>query len=218
MGYAVANTNSVWNNIYSSASSTPASTSTITMTTDITSIVTKGMGIRFKVGAETTYRHAIITAITNNLLTIKGVPLTTGAGDLKDLWYCSNINLNTLVFDLNAKSLNATNASDILTNLATHGNYLPNIYKGQKGRVVLVETISLSKGSGSNPVVNWKVDAQNSVASNVTIAVDTTWYDTAVTIDPAQNLIDYNSVITMQVLTAAIASTETTVQMTIIYE
>ena len=211
-------TSSKWNNILDNASSTPASTSTITMTTDITSIVTKGMGIRFKVGVETTYRHAIITAITNNLLTIKGVPLTTGAGDLKDLWYCSNINLNTLVFDLNAKSLNATNASNILTNLATHGNYLPNIYKGQKGRVVLVEIISLSKGSGSNPVVNWKVDGQSSVTAGITIAADNTWYDSGITIDPANNAIDYNSVITMQVSTAATAASETSVQFTIVYE
>jgi len=188
------------------------------MTADLTATIKKGMGVRFKVGAESTYRHAIITAITSNLLTIKGVPLTTGAGDLKELWYCTINNIDTLSFDLNAKSLNTTNATDILTNLATHGNYLPNFYKGQKGRVVLVEVNSSNKGTGSNPIVNWKIDAQSSVASNVTIAANTTWYDTAVTIDPAQNLIDYNSVITMQVLTAATASTETSVQMTIIYE
>lgn len=62
----------------------PPSTSTITMTADLTATVKVGFPVKFKrAGA---YYFAIVTAITANLLTIAGAPLTTGDGDLQELW------------------------------------------------------------------------------------------------------------------------------------
>jgi len=63
----------------------PASTSTITMVTDQTATIKVGMGIRFKLSG--TYYYARVKAIAADLLTIQGAPLTTGDGDLTELWW-----------------------------------------------------------------------------------------------------------------------------------
>lgn len=61
----------------------PASTSTITMNSDWTGTITPGMPVKFKLSGSTYF--AVCTAITSNLLTIAGAPLTTGDGDLQEL-------------------------------------------------------------------------------------------------------------------------------------
>jgi hypothetical protein len=62
----------------------PASTSTITMNSDWTGTIKPGMPVKFKLSDS--YYYAIVTAITSNLLTIAGAPLTTGDGDLQELY------------------------------------------------------------------------------------------------------------------------------------
>lgn len=66
-------------------STTAASTSTITMVTDQTATIKPGMAIRFTLSG--TVYYAVCTAITSNLLTIAGAPLTTTASALTALSY-----------------------------------------------------------------------------------------------------------------------------------
>jgi hypothetical protein len=73
-----------WNQT-SAFATTAASTSTITMTSDLTGVIKVGMAIKFKLSG--TYYYAVCSAITSNLLTIKGAPLTTGAGALTELYF-----------------------------------------------------------------------------------------------------------------------------------
>ena len=65
---------------------TPASVSTITTTTDLTAVIKPGMAIRFRLTADTTYRYAVCSAITANLLTISGMTLTADY-DISELYY-----------------------------------------------------------------------------------------------------------------------------------
>jgi hypothetical protein len=55
------------------------------MATDLTAKIKVGMGLKLKVLG--TYQYAIVSAITSNLLTIAGKPMSVGAGDLQELYY-----------------------------------------------------------------------------------------------------------------------------------
>lgn len=66
-------------------STTAASTSTITMATDQTANILVGYAIKFTLSAVVYY--AQVTALSASLMTIRGAPLTTGAGDLTALSY-----------------------------------------------------------------------------------------------------------------------------------
>ena len=55
---------------------TPASTSTLTMTTDQTAALKPGMALRYIIGGVTYYSYGVVAAITANLLTLGGAPLT----------------------------------------------------------------------------------------------------------------------------------------------
>ncbi len=66
-------------------SMTAPTTSTITMVTDQTANIKVGMPLRYTISSVVYY--GLCSAITSNLLTIEGAPLTTGAGDLTALAY-----------------------------------------------------------------------------------------------------------------------------------
>ena len=66
-------------------STTAASTSTITMVIDQTTNILVGYAIKFTLSGVVYY--AQVTAITASLMTIRGAPLTTGAGNLTALSY-----------------------------------------------------------------------------------------------------------------------------------
>lgn len=63
----------------------PASTSTITMAADLTAVLYPGLPVKFKLSGS--YYYAVLTAVASDLLTIAGAPLTTGDGDLEELYY-----------------------------------------------------------------------------------------------------------------------------------
>jgi hypothetical protein len=73
----------VWRRLYGCFTATPASTSTLTMTVDKTATIKVGMGLKYKISS--TYYYGIVTAITSNLLTIAGAPLS---GDVSELYWC----------------------------------------------------------------------------------------------------------------------------------
>jgi len=66
-------------------STTAPSSSTIVMNTDQTGVIPVGAGLMYKLSG--TYYFAQLTALTANLATISGAPLTTASGALTELYY-----------------------------------------------------------------------------------------------------------------------------------
>lgn len=71
-----------WVSIPNGYTATPASTSTLTMTSDLTGTLKAGMGLKYTISA--TVYYGMITAITSNLMTIAGAPLS---GDVSNLYF-----------------------------------------------------------------------------------------------------------------------------------
>lgn len=97
-------------------STTAASTSTITMNTDQTANILVGYAIKFTLSSVVYY--AQVTALTSNLMTIRGAPLTTGAGALTAISY-STLPSQVGVIDLSVDGYyaDATDSTLILNDM-----------------------------------------------------------------------------------------------------
>lgn len=71
-----------WVLVATGYTATPASTSTLTMTSDLTGTIKAGYGLKYTIGG--TVYYGIVTAISSNLLTVAGAPLS---GDVSNLYF-----------------------------------------------------------------------------------------------------------------------------------
>jgi len=86
----------------------PPSTSTITMTSDRTSVIKKGMGLKYTWNGTTYY--GIVSAITSNLLTVAGAPLSTSY-DVTALYWCPPERVIQVDFFVSGKFADAANTA-----------------------------------------------------------------------------------------------------------
>lgn len=94
-----------------------ASTSTITMNVDWTATILKGMGLKFKLSG--TYYYAQISTMAAGLMTIRGAPLTTGDGDLTEMYICDGARvLKQSLFIPGAYGTQASTDTDQLADVA----------------------------------------------------------------------------------------------------
>jgi len=120
------------------------STSTITMVTDQTANIKPGMALKYKVSGVEYY--GICTAITSTLLTIGGIALTTGDGDLTELSYCDLPN-STEVLVFTIPGAFADNLSSLLQDdLLMKGGFY---WRKSEAYLVNVACICTDKDSGT---------------------------------------------------------------------
>ena len=168
-------TSSKWNNILANASSTPASTSTITMVSDLTATVLTGYALKYKIGAESTYRYGIVDAITNNLLTLKGAALTTNAGDLKELYWADARQVLVYNAALTESSFDAASNTDVLTGKNNNNPIKPDtdVY------VAYYEVWCNTADTGTKSTITL-MNAANAVSTALTLTASGTYYDSGI--------------------------------------
>jgi len=94
----------------------PPSTSTITMTSDRTSVIKKGMGLKYTWNGTTYY--GIVSAITSNLLTVAGAPLSTSY-DVTALYWCPPERVIQVDFFVSGKFADAANTGLLASDMNT---------------------------------------------------------------------------------------------------
>jgi hypothetical protein len=155
-----------------------ASTSTITMTSDLTGSILVGYPIKFKLSGS--YYYAVCTAIASNLLTIAGAPLTTGDGDLTELWYGDFTRVEQVDIAVNGYYEDAANTALILSDLNTV--LLWNKSKAYAVRYKVWSKVHDSHATHGKATVLINATELNTSADGLTIAADATWYSTVVDI------------------------------------
>jgi hypothetical protein len=192
--------NVIWWQI-SQISATPPTDSTITTTSDLTGSVPIGSGVRFK-SSTGSWRYSKITNVTSNTITIHGNPLTTGTGDLTELWFCDGRNIEMVVIAGTDKSLLSTSPANILVD-STSGNFHPICW--QKQAAALVDVIGNANGtwSSAGPAFNVKFGNNgNALTSNLTLTNPNTDYNAGVTISLTNNAIAHGDQIKLICTTA----------------
>ncbi len=170
-------------------STTAASTSTITMNSDKTGSIKTGMAIKFKLSGS--YYYAICTAITTNLLTIAGAPLTTGAGDLQELYYSDNPNsIDVVAISINGSFADAADTALLASDLNMYLKWTKSI-----AYLVMISHIVKTQDTGANQSrVNCDINGANSVSTantNAGQSVSTSWVNTVVDINTTNYDINY---------------------------
>ena len=178
----------------------PASTSTITMTSDQTATIKAGVGIRFKLSGS--YYHAICTAITSNLMTIAGAPLTTGDGDLTELYWTHIQPIQIPYIDSGAFA-DATDTALLEHDLNMTGGYK---WFGGKAYLVLlgISTKGNDTGAGvtTQPAVNVKIAGSDVLSTALTIP-DGVYTQSVVAITTANYDVNYGEAIELSVSAAS---------------
>ena len=175
---------------------TPPSTSTITTTSDLSAIITVGMPLRFTLAAGDYY--AIVTAITANLITIAGAPLTTGADTLLGLAYGDPEMISVL-----SMFIAGTYADGTDNNLLASDMYSPFKWMQSKFHLVAVSATQASVDTGSEAVVNVQVNNASVLSTGITLGAAGAWVDGgAVAITTANYDVNYGEEIEVACTTA----------------
>jgi len=155
---------------------TPASTSTITMAVDLTAKIKVNMGLMYIIGGVTYYGQ--VSAITNNLLSVRGAPL---GGDVTSLYYGGGFirQLNIIIPGLYE---DASNTALIASDLGSSFIWTLPISYCVHYKVYSKVHDTGTHGQASVRINNTEV---NTTAGGLTIAADTTWYSTVVDIATA---------------------------------
>jgi hypothetical protein len=166
------------------------------MNTDQTAILKPGRAIKFKLSG--TVYYAIATAVASNLLTIAGAPLTTGAGDLEELYYSPLPDMvETMWIPIPGVFAAAANT----TMLASHLNTAIK-WNGAPAYLVKISAIVKSVDTGANqPRVNVDIAGANPVSTsntNAGISPDTSWVDAVVDINTTHYDIVYGDSIELR--------------------
>jgi len=179
---------------------TAASTSTITMNADKTSVISVGMPLKFTLSG--TDYYAIVTAITANLLTIAGAPLTTTASALTALSYSDLPNsTHTEIIAINgvfADALTSYMLKDDL--LLQNGIY----WKKSKAYCVQMSIICTNVDTGTVTVqaqLNAKINIADLLSSN--LSVSTTLQNSIVQINTANYDINFGETIELELAALA---------------
>ncbi len=151
-----------------------ASTSTITMNADLTAYIKVGMPIKFKLSG--TYYYAIVTTSAASLLTIAGAPLTTGDGDLSELWIGKPERVVNIAMQVTSTYADGAEANLLAADMNT---YLA--WRLQKAYCVSFSATQKSVDTGTEPKVNLQINnAQVSSADSgngVQLSTAGAWVD-----------------------------------------
>lgn len=169
---------------------TPASSSTVTMLADRTAIIRPGMALRYSIGG--TVYYGICTAITADLMTVAGAPLS---GDVTSIDYSIFPGMVEIIqLMIPGYWADAADTSLILNDLVQ-----PFIWGGPPAALVTIQarTRSTDTGGSTYPRINARIGATTTdriCTSNSTagleIAASTTWYTSVVDIDPTQYMVN----------------------------
>lgn len=177
-----------------------ASTSTITMVTDQTAVILPGMAIKFKLSG--TYYYAVCTAITSSLLTIAGAALTTGDGDLTELYYCDlPDSVHTEIVVINGAFADDTTTTLIEDDLLLNDGIY---WRRSKAYCVQMAIIATDLDSGTvttEAKLNVKINGNDLLSSDLT--VDETLQNTVVEVNTANYDINFGETIELELATKA---------------
>jgi hypothetical protein len=151
------------------------STSTITMSADRTADIRPGSPIKFTLSGTTYY--AICTAITSNLLTIAGAPLTTGDGDLQALWFGPTNKVDQIDILIDGQFADAADSTLIANDL----NSAMRWFKGEAYIVQVNHIVGQEDSGATNPNINVTVDGSDVITSDDAVA--NSWQNTVVDIN-----------------------------------
>jgi hypothetical protein len=179
-------------------STTAASTSTITMNTDQTATIKAGMAVKFTLSG--TVYYAIVSAITSNLLTIAGAPLTTTASALTALSY----GLLPPIVERIAIPGYWADAAD--TALIANDLSISYVWRGPKAYLVQIGGYVRTTDSGaSKPRLNARIgstttDYVSTSNSNAGLEMTaaTTWYRTGIDIASAKYTVSFADVVELK--------------------
>lgn len=152
---------------------TPASTSTLTMTEDLTALIIVGMSLKYVIGGTAYYGQ--VSAITSNLLTVRGAPLS---GDVTALYYGGGT-VRQMTIVIPGLYEDASNTALIASDLASSI-----VWELPKSYVVFYKVYSAVHDTGTHGQASVRVNGTevNTTTGGLTIAADATWYSTGVNI------------------------------------
>ena len=195
-----------------------AVTSAITMYTDQTSYIKKGYALKYKLTGSS-YFYGVCTNITSSLLTIAGAPLTTGNGDLHELYYSSWPGQTEMV----AFVVSGNFATSAITTLLA-SNVLTKVkWDKQTAYLSKISTTVFTGDTGaSQPIVNVDINGANSVCtsnSNSGLTVSQSWVDSTIDINTLNYDINYGE--SLEIRTSAGTNgnaSDLTIQLTFVYQ
>lgn len=158
---------------------TPASISTITTTSDLTSVIRSGMGMKYQI--EGVYYYGIVTAVTSNLVTIAGAPLS---GSITALYVCEPSRTIHADFFVNGV-FNSAARSDLLAFI------MKTKFRWSVSDARLVQishTCNADDSGGTQPAVNLIINGNPVCTANANAGLrtlSTAWVTTGVDINPA---------------------------------
>lgn len=164
-----------WNAV-TAFTAAPASTSTLTMTSDLTATIKVDDALAYTIGGVTYF--GIVGAITSNLLTVNGAPLS---GSVTTLYYGKDRTLQMQV-QIPATYEDASNTDLIETDLKTKL-----IWDKPKAYLVKFSAYSETADGSGNGQASVQINnvEVNTTAGGATIAAAKTWYPTVVNIATA---------------------------------
>jgi hypothetical protein len=161
----------------------PASTSTITMGVDMTASIKAGMTLKYTISAVVYY--GLVSAITSNLLTVAGAPLS---GNVSNLSYGGGT-IRQWVLGVPSTYEDASN-----TALLTSDVKMPVLWDLPTSYLVKFSAWSRIHDSGAtHGGVSARINGTeiNTTAGGLLMAADATWYSTVVDIAVAAYDINY---------------------------
>jgi hypothetical protein len=176
---------------------TPASTSTITMLADLTNYVKPGDPLRYTIGGVDYY--GVVSAITSNLLTVSGPPLTGSV----DLFFLPKSKLSMVV--ISVPGLYEATASSAIIQAYNHTKFVWN-----KSAAYLVKFFVRAEtaDTGDDGIINAMVGGSEVDATGLTIAADDTLYSTGIGISAANYSVNYGDVIELKATPGSSADSE----------
>lgn len=189
---------------------TPASTSTLTMTDDLTASILVGYALKYTISS--TVYYGIVSAITANLLTVAGAPLS---GDVTALSYMTgSTNVNQINVIIPGLYEDASNTDLIGSDLCSKF-----IWNKSKAYLVRYRVYSAVHDSGTHGQASVQINNTevNTTAGGLTVAADATWYSTVVDIAVAAYDVNPGEEIEVTAVKAGNGdATDLTVEMTFI--
>ena len=180
---------STWTEI-TDFTATPASTSTITTTSDLTGSIAIRTPLRYAIGGTTYY--GIVTAITSNLMTIAGAPLSS---TITSLYSGDVARVKTDVIVVNGYYADASNTTLIESDLFMKGGF---IWTNAKAYIVEVLYVQAANDSGATqPKINFTIASSDLLTADASIS--TTLANSVVNINSANYDVNFGEAIEIDV-------------------
>jgi len=174
---------------------TPASTSTLPMSSDQTATIKAGSGLKYVIGG--TAYQGVCTAITSNLLTIAGAPLS---GDVTSLSW-THIPCIAKEFVINGAFADATDTALLEHDLLMKGGY--KWYHGKAYLALLgISTKNHDSAASTQATLNVKLAGSDALSTALTIP-NAVYTQSVVQFTVANCDINYGEAIEMSVTAAS---------------